>query len=70
MIIYRIDGCNEDFRTLRNAKHHIYIAYTQEERLRELKGASILKIVNDKIMTATPILLTNDGYSFGKTYKI
>lgn len=69
MTFYRIDGEEQTFRSLRNAKHHIWIAYTQNERLL-LHGSNILKFKNDKIETMTPIYVTEDGYSFGKTIKI
>ena len=69
MTFYRIDGEEQKFRSLRNAKHHIWIAYTPKERL-ELNGSNIIKIKNDKIETITPIYVTEDGYSFGKTIKI
>jgi hypothetical protein len=69
MTFYRIDGEEQKFRSLRNAKHHIWIAYNQNERLL-LHGSNILKFKNDKIETMTPIYVTEDGYSFGKTIKI
>lgn len=69
MTFYRIDGEEQKFRSLRNAKHHIWIAYKHNERLR-LNGSNIIKFKNDKIETITPIYVTEDGYSFGKTIKI
>lgn len=70
MIYYQIDGDNNIFRTLRAAKNHIWIAYTQSERLKYLRGTSITKVVNDEAVTLTPIIVTTDSYSFGKTIKI
>ena len=70
MIVYKIDGVDLPFRTLRAAKLHVFVSYTQEERIRELKGTSILKIVDDKCVTSTPIVVTSDEYSFGKTIKM
>ena len=69
MTFYRIDGEEQKFRSLRNAKHHIWIAYKQNERLL-LHGSNIIKFKNDKIETITSIYVTEDGYSFGKTIKI
>ena len=69
MVYYQIDGCNERFRSLRNAKHHVWIAYTQKERCKELQGSEIVKFKDDVAVTKTPILVTSDGYSFGKTIK-
>lgn len=70
MIYYQIDGDNNIFRTLKAAKDHIWIAYTQNERLKYLRGASITKVVNDEAVTMTPIIVTTDSYSFGKTIKL
>ena len=70
MVTYKIDGCDEKFRTLRNAKLHVYLAYTQKERIKELKDSSIVKFIDGEAVTATPIIVTSDGYSFGKTCKI
>lgn len=67
---YQIDGDNNQFRSLRSAKHHIWIAYTQKERLKYLNGSSIVKVVNDEAVTMTPIFVTADGYSFGKTVRL
>lgn len=70
MVYYRIDGENEIFRSLRNAKHHVWLAYTKDERKKYLNGSSIVKIENDEVVTMTPIIVTEDGYSFGKTIKV
>lgn len=72
MTCYRIDGVNERFRTLRAAKYHIWIAYTQEERLKYFgrDQSYIVKVVNDEAVTMTPIVVTADGYSFGKTVRL
>ena len=70
MIYYQINGCDERFRTLRNAKHHVWISFTKEERYRELKGVDIIKFKDDVAVTKTPIFVTIDGYSFGKTVRL
>lgn len=67
---YQIEGDDNQFRSLRNAKHYVYLCYTHEERMKHLKDASIVQLINDKVVTKTPIIITTDGYSFGKTIKI
>lgn len=69
MTKYQIDGDQNVFRSLRAAKHHVWCAYTQEERLKCLNDASIVRIENEEVVTRTPIHVTTDGYSFGKTIK-
>lgn len=69
MTKYQIDGDSNVFRSLRAAKHHVWCAYTQEERLKFLKDSFIVRIENDEVITKTPINVTTDGYSFGKTIK-
>lgn len=70
MIYYKIDGVNDIFHSLRHAKHHIWVAFTQRERVKYLTGCSICKISDERIVTETPILVTNYGYSFGKTKRL
>lgn len=70
MTKYQIDGDSNVFRSLRAAKHHVWRAYTQEERLKCLNDASIVRIENDEVVTKTPIHVTTDGYSFGKTIRL
>ena len=69
MTKYQIDGDANVFRSLRAAKTHVWCAYTQEERLKNLINSFIVRIENDKVVTKTPIHVTTDGYSFGKTIK-
>lgn len=68
MTKYQIDGDSNVFRSLRAAKQHIFLAYTSEERLK-LNGSFIVRIENERVVTKTPIHVTTDGYSFGKTIK-
>lgn len=70
MTKYQIDGDNNTFRSLRAAKNHVWMAYTQEERLKYLIDTDIVRIVNDEVVTRTPIIVTTDGYSFGKTIRV
>lgn len=58
------------FSSLRAAKRHIWMAYTQEERVKELAGESIYKIVDGEPITKTEICVTTDAYFFGRTKTI
>ena len=65
---YRIDGDNNVFNTLRDAKRHIYVAYTAREAVKYLTGATIMKISGDDIRTLTPINVSDEGrVTYGKT---
>lgn len=64
---YRIDGYNEVFPRLADAKHHIWLAYTQSERKKYLRDTCIYKVVKDEIVSITPIIITDDSYRFGRT---
>lgn len=39
---YTIDGCNEMFLTLQEAKKHIWLAYTPKECIKEFGRFSIM----------------------------
>lgn len=67
---YIIDGENNRFRSLREAKHHVWAAYTQEERVKYLSDGAIMRVINEEVVTITPIIVTDKKYSFGKTKKI
>ena len=70
MTKYQISGDNNVFRSLRAAKHHVFLAYTQEERIKYLNNTDIIRYENDMAFTRTRIYVTTDGYSFGKTIKL
>jgi hypothetical protein len=70
MTKYQINGDNNVFRSLRAAKHHVFLAYTQEERIKYLNNTDIIRYENDMEVTRTRIYVTTDGYSFGKTIKL
>ena len=70
MTKYQISEDNNVFRSLRAAKHHVFIAYPQEERMNQLNNTDIIRFENDVAGTRTRIYVTTDGYSFGKTIKI
>ena len=67
---YFIDGENNVFQTLSEAKYHIYIAYTPKERVKYLNEACIVGFdKKDEYRSYTPIKIDEEGnYSFGKTY--
>lgn len=58
------------FSSLRAAKRHIWTAYTQEERVRDLIDEYIYKIVDGEPVTKTEICVTTDAYFFSRTQKI
>ena len=65
---YTIDGDNNTFKTLRDAKHHIYVAYTAREAVKYLTGATITKVSGDNILTITPVQVSDEGrVTYGKT---
>ena len=67
---YSIDGDNNVFPTLREAKWHCEIAYTPRERVRYLNGTCITKVVNDETATYTPVKVSGSGsLSYGRTVK-
>lgn len=67
---YQIDGDNNIFRTLKEAKYHVWIAYTQKERVKYLSDTYITKVVGEEVVTITKIKVNNESYSFGKTIKL
>lgn len=67
---YQIDGVNEIFTTLKDAKFHIYVAYTDKERAKYLPSSNITKVVNQQAVTYTPVIVEDNGkYKFGRTIK-
>ena len=70
MTKYQIDGDDNVFRSLRAAKHHVFLAYTQEERMNQLNNTDIIRFENDIAVTRTRIYVTTYGYSFGKTIRL
>ena len=70
MTKYQIDGDDNVFRSLMAAKHHIFLEYTQEERIKNLNNREIIRFENDIAVTRTRIYVTTDGYSFGKTIRL
>lgn len=69
-LYYQVDGINEVFPTLKAAKFHVYVAYTDKERAKYLPSSKITKVVNERAVNYTPIVVEDNGkYKFGKTVK-
>lgn len=67
---YIINGANGVFSTLKEAKYHIWVAYTAKERVKFLGDTTILKIHNEEAVTYTPVKIDEEGnVTYGKTKK-
>lgn len=55
-----IDGDNNEFATLREAKSHIWLAYTDKER-QQLDGETITHVVNERAVGLVFIYVNGDG---------
>ncbi len=55
MITYTIDGCNEMFLTLQEAKKHIWLAYTPKECIKELTDTCIVGWKDIEVYSLTAI---------------
>ena len=65
---YSIDGDNNVFPTLREAKWHCSFAYTPRERVRYLQDTCITKVVKDEVVSYTRIKVSESGaLSYGRT---
>lgn len=71
-IYYRIDGVDEVFKSLKDAKYYIWNAYTNNRGIGLEKSPNyILGCNDDKCLTATEIKVNEEGkVSFGKAKKI
>lgn len=68
---WTIDGCNDAFKTLDDAKYHCEIAYTEHERIKYLRNCEIIHVVNEEVVSSVTIKLTEDGkLSFGRIKKL
>lgn len=70
MKYYKIDGVDASFRSLRNAKQYICSAFNHHERIELFRCSFIRRYNDDVVLTETPILVTNDSLSFGKTKRL
>lgn len=67
---WTIDGINEVFESLKDAKWHVEIAFTNNERVKYLTNTSISHIVNDEVVSTVKINIDSDGnFKFGRTEK-
>lgn len=70
MITYTIDGCNEMFLTLQEAKTHIWIAYTPKECIKELTDTYIVGWKGGEVHSLTAIKVNDNGkVSYDRTVK-
>lgn len=58
---WTIDGDNNIFRTLRDAKHHIWIAYTPNECKKYLNGCMICRHIGGEIVSSVTIRVNEEG---------
>lgn len=70
MRTYTIDGCNEMFLTLQEAKKHIWLAYTPKECIKELTDTYIVGWQGENVHSLTAIRVNEcGGISYGRTVK-
>lgn len=58
---YTIDGCNEMFLTLQEAKKHIWLAYTPKECIKELTDTCIVGWKDGEVHSLTAIRVNKNG---------
>jgi hypothetical protein len=67
---WTIDGINEAFESLKDAKWHVEIAFTNNERVKWLTNTSISHIVNGEVVSTVKINIDSDGgFKFGRIEK-
>ena len=67
---WAIDGVNEYFNTLSDAKYHCEIAYTPNERLKYLDNSEIYQIKDGELHSTVTIHTDDEGnLSFSKPHK-
>lgn len=67
---WTIDGINEVFESLKDAKWHVEIAFTNNERVKWLTNTSISHIVNGEVVSTVKISIDSDGnFKFGRIEK-
>lgn len=70
MRTYTIDGCNEMFLTLQEAKKHIWLAYTPKECIKELTDICIVGWKDGEVHSLTAIRVNKNGkVSYSRTVK-
>lgn len=65
-----IDGCNESFATLSDAKWHCMVAYTDSERSRYLDGACIVHIEKGKVVSVVEVIVSDGKVKFSKPTRL
>lgn len=69
--IYKIEGCNETFSTLKEVKEAINDYFTPNERIKYLYGTNIACYVGNELISLTPVVvLENGGVKYGKTFSV
>lgn len=58
---WRIDGDNNIFNTLKDAKHHVWLGYTPRERIINLDQQSIYHVINGDVVSYVEMKTTDDG---------
>lgn len=67
---WTIEGLNEIFETLNDAKWHVEIAFTPKERVKYLQHTSIAHQVNDVLISTVAIKIDDNGaFKFGRIEK-
>ena len=67
---WTLDGANEAFETLNDAKWHVEIAYTPAERMKYLRNARISHIVNGECVSTVAVKIDDNGnFKFGRIEK-
>lgn len=72
-IIYQVDDVNYSFNSLKEAKWHVQIAYTNKERLKYRHESWCIYGISRKgdLVSSTEIKIDDDGnLSFGRTLKL
>lgn len=67
---WQIDGDNNIFATLSDAKYHIWLAYTPDERKKYLRNTQITHVINEQIFSTVEIRISDSGKpSYGRVIK-
>lgn len=72
-MVYQVDDVNYGFNSLKEAKWHVQIAYTNKERLKYRHESWCIYGIDRKgdLVSSTEIKVDDDGnLSFGRTLKL
>lgn len=67
---WKIEGVNEIFRTLQDAKYHIYVGYTPQEVRKYLQYMDINHYVKGKCVSYVRITIKNDKPHYSTINKL